>query len=192
MSYFLIPRSFWPTPFRDRVLFDCGFFFLQPTLLLLSAVLLPFLAIPFCHSYYDVIWPQPAGLLWTCCLFLSQWLNMVIWALYYIACGLFCPIYFLLGILGPFAFLKLSYYTLLLFSGGSWMSTRNINYTKSKTKETWIYQHKTQKEKRKKKTKSKKPNTWNFTIVFYEDCYFEIVAWYLHYQSYQLHLFQCI
>ena len=30
---------------------------------------------------------------------------MVIWALYYIACGLFCPIYFLLGILGSFAFL---------------------------------------------------------------------------------------
>ena len=30
---------------------------------------------------------------------------MVIWALYYIACGLFCPIYFLLDILGPLAFL---------------------------------------------------------------------------------------
>ena len=37
-------------------------------------------------------------------------LNDSIWSfvlLYYIACGLFCPIYFVLGILGPFAFLRL-------------------------------------------------------------------------------------
>ena len=106
MSYFLIPDSLWPTPFRGQALLDCRLFFLQSTLLLISAVLLPFPVIPLCHSCYDVIWPQPAGPLWACYLFFSQWLNMVIWALYYIACGLFCPIYFLLGILGPFAFLR--------------------------------------------------------------------------------------
>ena len=55
MSYFLIPHSLWPTPFRGWALFDCGLFFIQPTFLLISAVLLPFPAIPFYHSYCDVI-----------------------------------------------------------------------------------------------------------------------------------------
>ena len=75
--------------------------------------------------------------------------------------------------------LKLSYYTLLLFSGGSWMSTRNINYTKSKTKETWIYQHKTQKKKKKnKKTKKQKQkpkhmkfyNCFLWGLLFWNHC----------------------
>ena len=107
MSYFLIPHSLWSTPFRGWALLDYRPFFLRPTLLLLSAILLSFPVVPSCHSYYDVIWPQPAGPLWACCLFFSQWLNMFVWALYYIACGLFCPIYFLLGILSSFAFLGL-------------------------------------------------------------------------------------
>ena len=107
VSYFLIPHSLWPTPFRGRALLGCGFFFLQPTLLLISTVLLPFLVIPFCHSCCDVILPQSVGPFRACHLFFFQWLNIVIWALYYIACGLFCPIYFLLGVLGPLAFLGL-------------------------------------------------------------------------------------
>ena len=61
VSYFLIPHSLWPTPFRGRALLDCEFFFLQSTFLLISTVLLPFLAIPFCHSCCDVIWLQLAG-----------------------------------------------------------------------------------------------------------------------------------
>ena len=36
------------------------------------------LAIPLCHSCCDVIWLQLVGPLWACCLFFSQWLNMVI------------------------------------------------------------------------------------------------------------------
>ena len=103
VSYFLIPYSLWSTPFRGRALLDCGLFFLQPNLLFLSAVLLLFPTVPFCHSCCDVIWPQPVESLWDCCLFFSQWLSIVIWVLYYIACGLFCPIYFLLGILDPFS-----------------------------------------------------------------------------------------
>ena len=55
MSYFLIPHSLWPISFRGRALLDYGLFFLQPTLLLLSVVLLSFLAVPFCHSCCDVI-----------------------------------------------------------------------------------------------------------------------------------------
>ena len=35
-------------------------------------------AVSLCHSYCDVIWPQLVGALWACCLFFSQWLNMVI------------------------------------------------------------------------------------------------------------------
>ena len=104
ISYFLISHSLWSTPFRGRALLDCGFFFLQPILLLISTVLLPFPIIPLYHSYCDVIWPQPTKSLWAYYLFFSQWLNMVIWALHYIACVLFCPICFLLGILNPFAF----------------------------------------------------------------------------------------
>ena len=36
VSYFLIPHSLWPTPFKGWALLDCRLFFLQPTLLLLS------------------------------------------------------------------------------------------------------------------------------------------------------------
>ena len=107
VSYFFIPHSLWPTSLRGRALLDYELFFLQHILFFLSTVLLPFPAVTLCHSFYGVIWPQLAGPFWVYCLFFSQWLNMVIWALYYIACGLFCPIYFLLGILGPFAFLRL-------------------------------------------------------------------------------------
>ena len=53
-------------------------FFLQPTLLLFSTVLLQFSVILLCYSYCDVIWPKPTGLLWACCLFFSQWLCMII------------------------------------------------------------------------------------------------------------------
>ena len=55
MSYFLIPHSLWPTPFKSWALLNCGFFFLQPTLLLLYVVLLPFPVVPFYHSCYNVI-----------------------------------------------------------------------------------------------------------------------------------------
>ena len=50
-----------------------GFAFFQLALLLLL-----FPAIPFYHSYCDVIWPNPAGPLWACHLFFSQWLSMAI------------------------------------------------------------------------------------------------------------------
>ena len=33
VSYFLIPHSLWPTPFKGWALLDCRLFFLQPTLL---------------------------------------------------------------------------------------------------------------------------------------------------------------
>ena len=68
---------------------------------------LAFLAVPFCYSCCDVICSKPTGPFWVCCSFSSSWLNVVIWPLYYIARGLFCPIYFLLGILDLFAFLGL-------------------------------------------------------------------------------------
>ena len=50
-----------------------------------------------------LLWCYLTPAYWAYCLFFFQWLNMVIWALYYISCGPFCPIYFLLGILGPFS-----------------------------------------------------------------------------------------
>ena len=55
VSYFLIPHSLWPTPFRGQALLDFGLFFLQPILLFLSAVLLSIPAVPLCHSYCGVI-----------------------------------------------------------------------------------------------------------------------------------------
>ena len=55
MSYFLIPHSLWPTPFKGQALLDFGLFFLQPILLFLSAVLLSFPVVPLCHSYCGVI-----------------------------------------------------------------------------------------------------------------------------------------
>ena len=36
------------------------------------------LAMLLCHSYCGDIWTKLAGPLWACCLFFSQWLNMVI------------------------------------------------------------------------------------------------------------------
>jgi len=72
VSYFLIFHPLWPAPFRDWALLDYRLFFLQPTLLLLSTVLLPFPTVLLCHSCCNVIWPKPAGPLWTCCLFFSQ------------------------------------------------------------------------------------------------------------------------
>ena len=66
-----------------------------------------FTAIISCHSYCDVIWPNPAGPLWSCRLFFPQWLIMAIGFFYYITCRLQCPICFLLGILGSFAFPEL-------------------------------------------------------------------------------------
>ena len=57
VSYFLIPHSLWPTPFKGRALLDCELFFFQSTLLLFSPVLLPFPVVPLCHSCCDVIWP---------------------------------------------------------------------------------------------------------------------------------------
>ena len=95
----------WLTSLRGWALFDSGLFFLQPTLSLLFEVLLPFPTALLCHSYYDIIWPKPTRLLWACCLFFSRWLNMVIGIFYYITCWLLRPIYFFLGILGPFTFL---------------------------------------------------------------------------------------
>ena len=61
---------------------------------------------------------------------------MVIWALYYIACGLFCPIYFLLGILGPFAFLGLPWpfselYVPMRFYQLLWASLTQLSYPSS-------------------------------------------------------------
>ena len=97
VSYFLIPHSLWPTPFRGRALLNCGLFFLQPSF------------VPFCSlatiSYRTtlafLLWHYLTLACWACYLFFSQWHNVVIWVLYYITCGLFCPIYFVLGILGP-------------------------------------------------------------------------------------------
>ena len=61
LSYFLTSYSLWPTPFGGWALLDCGLFFLQSTLLLFFAILLPFLTVPFCYSCCDVIWPKPTG-----------------------------------------------------------------------------------------------------------------------------------
>ena len=61
ISYFLIFHSLWPAPFRGWALLDCGLFFLQYTILLLSAVLLAFPIVPLCHFCCDVIWPKPTG-----------------------------------------------------------------------------------------------------------------------------------
>ena len=111
MNYFLIPHSLWPTPFKGWALFDCGLFFIWPTFLLISVVLLPFPAIPFYHSYCDVIWLKPTRLLWTCCLFFSQWLSMVIELFITLLAGSCVPfisswaslVHLLsLGFLGPF------------------------------------------------------------------------------------------
>ena len=55
VSCFLISLSLWFAPLRGYVLFDCGVFLLQPTLLLLSVFLLPFPVALFCHSCCDVI-----------------------------------------------------------------------------------------------------------------------------------------
>ena len=54
-----------------------GFPFLSP-LFALFVILLLLSTIPFCCSYRGVIWPVPVGPLWVCCLFFSQWPNMVI------------------------------------------------------------------------------------------------------------------
>ena len=54
-----------------------GFPFLSP-FFVLSIILLPFSAIPFCCSCHGIIWPVPIRHLWFYCLFFSQWLNMVI------------------------------------------------------------------------------------------------------------------
>ena len=112
MSYFLIPHSLCPTPFSGRALLDCGFFFLQPVLLFLSAILLPFLVVPLCHSCYDVIWPQPARPIWACCLFfflMTQYghLGFVLHCLWAFLSHLF-P----LGHPWPFAFLGLPWLSL--------------------------------------------------------------------------------
>ena len=104
----------WLASLRGWALFDCGLFLLQPTLLLLSAVLLPFPPKLFCHSCCDVIRLRLARLLWVCYLFFSQWLSMVIGPFDYIACGFLCPVYFLLGILGPLTFLGHSWLFLIL------------------------------------------------------------------------------
>ena len=111
-SYFLISRSLWPAPFRGWALLDCGPFFLQPSLLPLMQSGCHFL--PY-HSAIPVVMLFELSLL---CLFESAAytsLNESIQSLdsyscyfglfYYIACGLFFPIYFFLGILSPFAFL---------------------------------------------------------------------------------------
>ena len=111
VSYFLIPHSLWPTPFRGRALLDFGIFFLQPTLLLIFVVLLPFYAVPFCHSCCDVIWPQPVGPFCACCLFFSQWLSKVIGLFTTLLAGSYIPFIsswaslahlLSLGFLGPF------------------------------------------------------------------------------------------
>ena len=78
VSYFLISHSLWLAPFRGRTLLDCGLFFFHSTLLLLSAVLLPFPTIPLCHSYCDVIRPKPARPLSACRLFFAQWFSIII------------------------------------------------------------------------------------------------------------------
>ena len=41
-----------------------------------SVALLAFPAIPLCYSYCNVVWLNPTGPLWACCLFPSQWLNV--------------------------------------------------------------------------------------------------------------------
>ena len=108
----------WLALLRGWALFDCGLFLLQPTLLLLSAVLLPFPTKLFWHSCCDVIRLRLARLLWVCYLFFSQWLSMVIGPFDYIACGFLCPVYFLLGILGPLTFLGHPQPFLILCSHG--------------------------------------------------------------------------
>ena len=108
----------WLALLRGWALFDCGLFLLQPTLLLLSAVLLPFPTKLFWHSCCDVIRLRLARLLWVCCLFFSQWLSIVIGPFDYIACRFLCPVYFLLSILGPLTFLGHPQPFLILYSHG--------------------------------------------------------------------------
>ena len=117
-AVFWFPILLWPAPLKGWASFDCGLFLLKPTLLLLFAVLLSFPAVLLRHSCCDIIWPKPVRLFWACCLFFSQWLNMVIGPFDYIACGLLCPIYSLLGILGPFTFLGHPWRFLILCSHG--------------------------------------------------------------------------
>ena len=112
VSFFWFPILYGLLPLGARLCLIVGFS--SFSLLFYSFCSLTTIpTISLCRSYYDDIRPQLAGALWACCLFFSQWLNMVIkfililfWAFfYYIAYRLLCPIYFFLDILGPFAFL---------------------------------------------------------------------------------------
>ena len=95
VSYFLIFHSLWPAPFRQWALLDCWLFFLQPTLLLLFADLLPFPTVPPCHSCCDVYLTQASWASLGLLLILLSMTQYDHWAFYYIACRLLCPIYFL-------------------------------------------------------------------------------------------------
>ena len=78
----------------------------SPDLLYIHFVaLLAFPTIPLCYSYCNVVWLNPAGPLWACCLFSSQWLSVFIGPFLTLFVGS-CPIS-LLGVFGLFAFLGL-------------------------------------------------------------------------------------
>ena len=87
--YGLLPLWGW-------ALFDCGFFFLQPTILLISAIL-HFLL--WCYLIQACL--ASSGLL-LILLLITQYDH---WSFYYMACRLLRPIYFLLDVLDPFTFL---------------------------------------------------------------------------------------
>ena len=103
VSYLLI-FLYGLLPLWGSALFDCELFFLQPTLLLLSVVLhflMHYFAIP-AMMLFD---PSLLGLFESAA---YSSLDDSIWSLGLLlhAYGLLCPIYFFLGVLGPFTFLR--------------------------------------------------------------------------------------
>ena len=97
----------------------------SPSLLCIHYVaLLAFLAIPLYYSYCNVVWLNPTGPLWACCLFSSQWLSVFTGSFLTLFAGSYVPfpswasIAHLpsLGFLGPFPIL-LSHRLLLTLLG---------------------------------------------------------------------------
>ena len=128
VSYFLTSYSLWPAPFGGWALLDCGFFFLQSTLLLFSTILLPFPIVPLYYSCCDVIWPNLAGPIWACRFFFLQWLSMIIGPFITLLASSSVPFasywaslthLLSLGFLGPFPNSAFSW-VFTNFSGHSW------------------------------------------------------------------------
>ena len=109
----MIFHSLQLAPYGGWAFLDCGFFFIQPTLLLILQSCYHFLSY---HSIISTVMLFDPSLLGLFGFTAYSSFNGSIWSLdsyscyfglfYYIACELHCPIYFFLGILGPFAFLR--------------------------------------------------------------------------------------